>query len=129
MKRVKRGCSPPPAAVAHPDVTEEDVARADGMVPGLSVLAGTVRHILPEGRNEMDVAMAKGLESSLHDAIIAVRTTTIGDANPKLAALGVTAIRLSGLYESIVKVSLLALGHAQIDLDDNLRYVTSKIAQ
>ena len=58
VKRVKRGCSPPPAVVGHPDVTEEDVARAAGMVPGLNTLAGTVRHIFPG--DEMDVAMAQG---------------------------------------------------------------------
>ena len=127
MKRLKRGSSPGPAAFVHPDVTEEEVASAAGMLPGLSVLAGNVRHILPEGRNEIDVAMAKGLGPSLHDAIIAVRATTIGNANPKLAALGVAAIRLSGLYESIVKVSLLALGRAQIDPDDNLRFVINEM--
>ena len=65
----KRGRSPCAAAVVYPDVTEEDVVRAAGMLPGLSVLAGTVCHILSEGRNEMDIAMAKGLESSLHDAM------------------------------------------------------------
>ena len=124
-KRVKRGCSPPPAAVVHPDVTEEDVARAAGLVPGLSVLAGTVSHIFPG--DEIDVAMAKGLETLLRDAIIAVRGTTIGDTNPKLAALGVAALRYSGVYENIVKVSLLALGRAEIDLGDNLRFVTNKM--
>ena len=127
VKRVKRGSSPGPAAFVHPDVTEDDVARAAGMVPGLTVLAGTVRHILPEGRDEMDVAMAEGTEASLHDAIIAVWNTTIGNTNPKLAALGVAALRYSGLYENIVKVSLLALGRTRIDLGDNLRFVTGKM--
>ena len=112
------------AAVVYPDVMEEDVARAASKVPGLTVLAGTVRHILPAGRNEMDVTMAKGLESLLHEAIIAARDTTIGNKNPKLASLEVAALRYLGLYENIVKVSLLALGRAEIDLGDNLRFVT-----
>ena len=127
VKRVKRGGSPIPAAVAHPDITEEDVASAAGMLPGLSVLAGTVRHILPEGRNEMDVATAEGMELSLHDAVTAVQRTTFNDKNPKLAVLGVAAVWLLGLYKNIVKVSLLALGRTQIDLGDNLRFVTSKM--
>ena len=111
MKRVK---------VEYLDVTEDDVARAAGMVPGLNVLASTVRHILPKGRDDMDVAIAKRTESSLRDAIIAVWKTTIGNKNPKLAALGVAALRYSGLYENIVKVSLLALGRAQINLGDDM---------
>ena len=72
----------------------------------------------------MDVAMAKGMESSLHDTITAVRNTTIGNKNPKLAALGVAALRCLGLYKNIVKVSLLALGRTQIDLDDNFCFLT-----
>ena len=127
VKRVKRGCSPSPAAVVFPDVTDEDVAKVAGKLPGLSVLAGTVRHILPEGRDEMDVAMAKGTEALLHDAIVAVRKTTIGNKNPKLAALGVAALKYSGLYENIVKVSLLALGRAQINLGDDMLFVTGKM--
>ena len=124
MKRLKRGSSPGPAAFVHPDVTEEEVASAAGMLPGLSVLAGNVRHILPERMEEMDVLLATGTEASLHDAIVAVRSTTIGSANPKLAALGVAVLRYSGLYESIVKVSLLAIGRAHLTLGEDMRFVT-----
>ena len=67
------------------------------------------------------------MESSLQDAIIAVRGTTIGNTNPKLAALGVAALRYSGVYKNIVEVSLLALGRAKIDLGNNLRFVTNKM--
>ena len=100
VKRVK---------VEYPDVTEDNVARAAGMVPGLTLLAGTVRHILPEGRDEMDVAMAKGLEVSLHDAIIAVRKKTIGNTNPKLAALGVAALRYLGIFWDVRKSILVII--------------------
>ena len=65
--------------------------------------------------------MATGLESSLHDVITAVRNTTIGSKNPKLAALGVAVEVLGTLQKNIIKVSLLALGRTiwyctQIDL-------------
>ena len=125
VKRVKRGYSPPPTTVVHPDVTDEDVANAASMVPGLDAVAGTVRHMFHG--EEMDVAMAQGLESSIHGAIIAVRSTTIGNTNPQLAALGVAALRYSGVYENIVEVSLSALGRARIDLGDNLRFVVDKM--
>ena len=43
VKRVK---------VKYPDVTDDNVVWAAGMVPGLAILAGRVRHILPKGRDE-----------------------------------------------------------------------------
>ena len=76
---VKRRRSPPVAAVVYPDITEEDVASAAGMLPELSDIAGTVRTFLPEGWNEMDVATAKGMESSLHEAVTAVQSMAFGD--------------------------------------------------
>ena len=127
VKRVKKGSSPPPAAVVFSDVTDEDVVSAAGKLPGLMAIAGTLRAFLPEGWNAMDVATAGGMELTLHEAVIAVQSTTFGDENPKLVALGVAALRLSGLYESIVNVSLLALGRTRIDYGDNLRFVTTQM--
>ena len=127
VKRVKRGYSPAPAAVVHPDVTEEDVARAAGMVPAMSDIAVTLRDLLPKGWSEMDVVAANGLESSLLAAVTAMQSTTFGDKNPKLAALGVAAIWFLGLFEAIVSVSLSAFKRARIDLGDNLLFVTKNM--
>ena len=75
----------------------------------------------------MEVATAEDMESLLHEAVTAVQRTTFGVENPKLAALGVAALKCSGLYESIVKGSLLALGRTPIDLGDNVHFVTGKM--
>ena len=69
------------------------MASAAGMLPELSDIAVTVRTLLPEPGNEMDVATAIGLEWSLLAAVAAVQRTTFGDKNTKLAALGVAAVR------------------------------------
>ena len=66
---VKRGRSPPAAAVVYPEITEEDVASAADMLPELLDIAVTVRTLIPEGWNEMDVALDKGLELLLFAAV------------------------------------------------------------
>ena len=123
----KRGRSPPAAAVVYPDVTEDEVVSAADKVPELSEIAVTLRTLLPEPGNEMDVATATSLESSLLAVVTAVQSTTFGDKNPKLAALGVAAIRYLGLYEDIVNVCLLAFSRTQITFVDNLHFVTKRM--